>query len=296
VTEAAEHGVRSGGRLHHAPVDRHGVVDVAQLRSMLTENTRLVSVMLGNNETGVVQPVAEIAKICRPQGILVHVDAVQAAGKYPVDFRQLDVDAVTISAHKFHGPIGVGGLLVRSGVGLAPILWGGFQQSGLRPGTESVTLVLGMWRALQWWRDDDADRHLRLARLRDRLADQLRAGYRTLVVNSEGAARLPHILNVSFPGIDRQALVMALDRALVACSTGSACASGSSAPSPVLRAMGLSEEVISSSVRFSLSAFTTESEVEQAAARILSVVNDLRRLPRTRSAPLPPRVPAPKAI
>jgi cysteine desulfurase len=234
--------------------------------------------------------------MCRESQVPVHCDAVQAVGKIPVDFGDLGVDALSFSAHKFHGPAGIGGLLVRHDVSLSPILFGGFQQGGLRPGTEPVPLVIGLWKALDLWSRERHDRAARLMRLRDELARRLRVGFPNLVVNGDGADRLPHTLNVAFPGVDRQALVMALDMVGVACSTGSACASGSSERSPVLLAMGAAEGVVDSSIRLTLSAFTTESEVELGSLRILNVLKDLQNRFSARSAPVPPRVGAAKPI
>ncbi len=276
VVGAAEELARQGFELRRVRVSPEGVVDVDHLRELLDQRTRVISVMLGNNETGVLQPVAEVAAVCHTAGVPVHTDAVQVVGKLPVNFRQLDVAALSLSAHKFHGPRGIGALIVRHGVELIPILFGGFQQQGLRPGTESVTLVVGLHRALQLWHDEADERASRMARLRDRLEARLLANVPDLVINGAGAARLPHTSNIAFPGLDRQALLMALDMAGVACSTGSACASGSSEPSPVLLAMGCGADVVEGSLRLSLSALTTEAEIDVAAGRIRQVAAELR--------------------
>lgn len=296
VVGSAEYLATCGCQLVRLAVDNQGVVRKDQFPDLLTADTRLVSVMLGNNETGVLQPIADIAAIGRAHRVFVHTDAAQAVGKIPVTFRALNVDALSFSAHKFHGPVGIGGLLVRHGVPLDPILFGGFQQAGLRPGTEPLALVVGLFEALRICQRDSSKIQVRVAQLRDRLAERLRAGWPQLVVVGEGAPRLPHTLNVAFPGVDRQALVMALDMAGVACSTGSACASGSSEPSPILLAMGLPGEVVGGSIRLSLSAVTSESEVDEAACRILHVVNDLHRKSGLRRAFLPPRVASAKSI
>jgi cysteine desulfurase len=233
--------------------------------------------MLASNETGVIQPVTEAAAVCRAHGALIHTDAAQAVGKIPVNFTELGVDALAATAHKFHGPLGIGVLVLRHGVKLGPSLYGGFQQAALRPGTESVALAIGMQTALELWQREAEARRERMATLRDRLEREIRADYPDAVVIGAGAPRLPHTSNIAFVGLDRQALVMALDLAGVACSTGSACASGSSEPSPTLVAMGLAEEVISSSIRFSLGAPTTADQISEAARRILAVCNRLRR-------------------
>ena len=259
------------------PVDSAGIIRLDQLESLLTPTTQLASIMLASNETGVIQPIAAAAEICRRRGVLLHTDATQAVGKLPVDFQGLGVDALTTAAHKFHGPLGVGVLLVRHGVALTPAFQGGFQQASLRPGTESVALAVGMQRALELWHAEADARRQRMTDLRDRLETALLAGYPDAVVIGQQSSRLPHTSNVAFVGLNRQALVMALDLAGVACSSGSACASGSSEPSPTLLAMALPEGVISSSVRFSLGATTTAAEIDEAARRIFNVCNNLRR-------------------
>jgi cysteine desulfurase len=260
---------RRGWTIHRLGVTRDGVVDIEPLDRLLNERTRLVSVMLANNETGVLQRVAEIAGRCAAFGVPMHTDAAQMIGKLPVDFTDLGVALMSVAAHKFHGPIGTGALIARADVHLESLLFGGFQQEGLRPGTESVALAVGMHAALVAWERDALSRSLRLRKLRDRLeAGLVEACGGAIVVNGAAAARLPHTSNLALMGVDRQALLMALDLAGVACSTGSACASGSSEPSPVLSAMGCSPEVLASSLRFSLGATTTAEEVEEAIRRI----------------------------
>jgi cysteine desulfurase len=258
-------------------VDRRGVVQTEKLDQLLDERTRVVSVMLGNHETGVLQPVKEIADIVRGRGVPVHSDGVQAVGKIQVDFRALGIDALSASAHKLHGPVGIGALLLRHDVTPAPLLAGGFQQQGIRPGTESVALALGFLKALELWVAQAAESERQMRSLRDALEDGLRAEIPSLVINGSDADRLPHTSNISLPGFNRQAIVLALDMAGIACSTGSACASGSSEPSPVLIAMGLAAPLIEGSIRISLSRLTTASDIEQALQRILRVYKTLQR-------------------
>jgi cysteine desulfurase len=236
-----------------------------------------VSVMLANNETGVLQPVAEIAQAAAAHGIPVHTDAIQAVAKIPVNFRELGVAAMSVAPHKFHGPLGIGGLLLKHGAGLRPLFHGGFQQAGLRPGTESVALAVGFFTALVMADRELAERQKRVRGLREKLESLLLAGIPSAVIIGAASARLPTTTCVAFPGINRQALVMALDMAGVACSTGSACASGSSEPSATLVAMGLPPEQIESAIRLSLSALTTAEETAEAAKRILKCVKHLRR-------------------
>src|SRR5262245_24913331 len=244
--------------------------------ALLDSLPSLVSVMLANNETGTLYPLAEIRKTSADYGALVHSDAVQAIGKIPVHFRQLGVDAMTVAPHKFHGPLGIGALVVRQGVKLQPQLHGGFQQSGVRPGTENVALAVGFHEALKLAIAQLPERATQMQRLRDQLEQSLQAETGPTVTIGAEAPRLPNTSCVSFPGLDRQALVMALDLAGVACSTGSACASGSSEPSPTLVAMGLPEAVIRGAIRLSLGAFTTADEVAEASRRILNAVSHLR--------------------
>jgi cysteine desulfurase len=292
VVGTAEYLQTLGFEICRLPVDTDGVVQVDALPALLTPDTRVVSVMLGNNETGALQPVDRIAACCAPAGVPLHTDAAQVAAKLPVNFQSLGAAALTVTAHKFHGPRGIGALILRGGVPLRPILFGGFQQGGLRPGSEPVELAVGMCTALELWDAERSERNGRIAALRDGLERKLLTGCPDTVVHAARAARLPHTSCLSFTGLDRQALLMALDQAGVACSTGSACASGSSEPSPVLLAMGCDESLVGSALRFSLGATTTAAEVDEAARRILHVVNRLRdrnkSANQSRLAPLEP--------
>ena len=277
VAAFAQQTMQRGGDVEVLPVDRRGVVQLDALASLLADRRpALVSIQLASNETGVLQPIRQIADLCADRQATLHTDAVQAVGKVDVNFRQLGVAALSCTAHKFHGPLGIGALLVHADVTLEPLLAGGHQQGGLRPGTETVALAVGMCTALEAYARQARARQRQLAELRDRLEQQLLVELpkARLVPASEG--RLPHISNIALPGFDRQALVMALDLAGVACSTGSACASGSSEPSPTLLAMGLADDVISGSIRLSLGADTTADEIDLAARRILSVAKQLR--------------------
>jgi cysteine desulfurase len=233
-------------------------------------------VKLANNETGVLQPVAQIAAICAEQGVPVYTDAAQAVGKVPVDFSALGVTALSCAAHKFCGPLGIGALVVRHDAALQPILFGGHQQAGLRPGTEMVALAIGMQTALECWHRSAAESNLRMTQLRDRLEQAIVTELPYVEVIGSGAARLPNTSNLAFVGINRQALLMALDQTGLACSSGSACASGSSEPSPVLVAMGLDRTVIEGSIRLSFGPSTTTAEVDEACRRISSVCQHLR--------------------
>ena len=268
---------QQGVEIRRIPVDQNGVCQVDALDSLIDEKTQLVSVMLVNNETGAIQPLNEIAQRCRIANVPIHTDAVQAVGKMPVSFAELGVDAMTFTGHKLHGPRGIGALLIRHGVDLNPIIFGGFQQAGLRPGTEDVALALGLAAAIDV-AIEHRDAYQALAALRDQFEAELCHQFREITVQSVDAARVCTTSNIAFKGVDRQALVMAADMENMAISTGSACASGSSEPSPVLLAMGCEEEVILSAVRISLSRTTSAAELSEAANRISRVYNHLRRV------------------
>ncbi|MGO9108705.1 MAG: cysteine desulfurase family protein [Thermoguttaceae bacterium] len=287
VLEAAEHLMELGWRLDTLPVDRQGVVQADALKPLLAttlrsspeegeaEAGRLVSAMLANHETGVLQPIEHLAGICSSAGVPLHTDAVAAAGKVPISFRGLGVTALSIAAHKFQGPLGIGALIVRHETTLVPMLFGGHQQEGLRPSTESVVLAVGMQTALELWQKEQVEHCRKLTALRDRFESGLKAGRPDVIVHSEGVARLPQTCNIAFPGLEGQILLLALDMAGVACSVGSACASGSTELSPTLRAMGLPNDIVASSLRFSLGATTTEAQIDEAIVRILRVCQEL---------------------
>ncbi len=276
VIEPAEHLLERGFRLDTLGVTGDGVVRVEQLAPLLGPRTRLVSVMLGNHETGVLQPVAELAAVCNQAGVPLHSDAVAVAGKLPIDFRRLGLAAMSVAAHKFQGPVGIAALLVRHDIAMRPICFGGHQQYGLRPGTEPVALAVGMATALELWRQEQDAQTRKLTALRDRLEAGLKAGCPGAIIHGQAAARLPNTTNVAFPGLDGQVLLVALDMAGVACSVGSACASGSSELSPTLRAMQLSSEWVRGSIRLSVGATTTGTDIDEAVRRIVHVCRELR--------------------
>jgi len=276
VIEPAELLLEQGWRLDALGATADGVIRSELLAERLAVDTAVVSTMLANHDTGVLQPVAEMAAVCQAAGVPLHTDAVQAVGKVSVHFRQLGVAALSVGAHKFRGPVGIGALVLRHDVPVAPLMVGGAQQGGLRPGTESVALTLGMAKALELAHAELEQHRAQVTRLRERFESGLRAGFPELVVNAAAAARLPNTANIAFPGIDGQVLLVALDMAGVACSVGSACASGSTELSPTLRAMGLPSDVVSSSLRFSLGTTTTEAEIDEAVRRILDVCSRLR--------------------
>jgi cysteine desulfurase len=262
-------------------VGEGGIVDLDDLAAKVDDETAVASIMLANNETGVIQPVAEAARIARARGALVHCDAVQGAGKVPIDVRALGVDLLTLSAHKLYGPKGVGCLYVRRGTPMAPLVRGGAQERNRRAGTENVAGAVGFGAAAVLARETLAAEALRIGALRDRLEGGLLAIPGSFP-NGQGP-RVPNTTNVSFEGVDAEALLIALDLEGVAVSTGAACAAGGLEPSHVLRAMGLPPERVQSSLRVSLGRPTTEADVDHAAEVIAAVVARLRQSKASRS-------------
>jgi cysteine desulfurase len=276
VAEPMQQLTRRGFEVDRLSVDGLGIVRPESLDGLVRAETRLVSVMLANNETGAVQPLAKLTASLEGRAAF-HCDAAQAVGRVPVHFHKLGVTTLAVSAHKFHGPKGIGALLVRRQVKLAPQLWGGHQQQGRRPGTEAVALAVGLVAALKLASDSYEERRTKILRLRHLFLERMHALADPIILNGPWEGGIPHTLNLSFPGCRADSLLMNLDLAGVACSTGSACSSGSLLPSPVLQAMGVPQDVLQSAMRFSLSHLLSEEEVEEATRRVAAVVNRLRR-------------------
>lgn len=257
------------------PVDHDGVIRLNRLEELLKEApTSLVCLMAANNETGVIQPFEEACGLARQYGALIHCDAVQWVGKRPCEFQKWGLDSLSLSGHKFHGPVGIGGLVLRSGVSLQPMLFGGFQQDGLRPGTESVMLAAGIAEALSL---SLAFEYGLLDGMRREMEQRLLALGPEISINGAAAARLPHTSNVALGNLDRQAFLLAADMKGLCLSAGSACASGSSEPSPVLEAMGASKQVLNSSIRISLGRDTTPEQMADATDRICKIYANLQK-------------------
>ena len=268
--------LQRGFRFHILPVDSRGLLRPEAFAEVPWSEVRLVSVILAHNETGVIQDLSILSALCQEQRIPLHVDGVQAVGKIPVDFHRLGATALSLGAHKFQGPRGVGALLLRDGVKLTPWMFGGHQEQDRRPGTEAVPLIAGMARALEIWEREQAERTARMTRLRDMLEAGLQRLCAPVVVNGAGAPRLPNTLNISFPGCDGEAVLVALDLQQVCCSLGSTCASGAAEPAPSLLAMGCAPEVYRSAVRFSVGPENTEAEIEEGLLRIARVIGQAR--------------------
>lgn len=265
-----------GWNRHELVVDSGGLLLEDQYSSLPWDELRLVTVILAHNETGVIQNLRPLADLCAQHRVPLHVDAVQAVGKVPVCFHELGATTLSLGAHKFHGPRGIGALLIRDGVQVSSYLFGGHQERGVRPGTEPVALAVGMARALEIWHAEAEQRMKQLAQLRDRLERGLSESCGPVAVNGCRDHRLPNTLNISLIGIDGEALLVALDLEGIACSLGSTCASGSSEPAPSLVAMGCPPEVYRSAVRFSVGIENTPEEIDEAVRRVSSVVQRLR--------------------
>jgi cysteine desulfurase len=288
VTTAIEHPavLRAAEALDEAgaceltivPVGRDGIIDPDDVRRALAANTRLVSVMAVNNETGVLQPIEDIATICREREILLHTDAVQALGKIPFDAVRVGADLVTVSAHKLYGPKGVGALRVGRGVRLRPIINGGEQQHGLRSGTLPVALIVGFGEAVRLSVEDAEQRADTMRDLDDMLLGGLEERVSGMRLNGSRDLRVPGVINVHFPGTTGDALLIQLDQAGIAVSTGSACGSGSPRPSHVLTAMGMSRDAAQASVRLSLSPYNLSDEVTYVLDTLPKCVARLRSL------------------
>lgn len=268
---------RLGWQLEVLPVDRDGRLQLAGIEALDWNNVKLATVILAHNETGVIQDVQPLAMKCRENNVFFHIDAVQAVGKIEVNFSELGATSLAFGAHKFHGPRGIGGLLLKKGVTLAPFEFGGHQESGRRPGTEMVALAAGMAKALELWHRERNERTARLKALRDRLESGLLDRCPWAVINGSREHRLPNTLNIAFPGLDGEAILVNLDLEGIACSLGSTCASGSAEPAPALVAMDAPPEVYKASVRFTVGLGNTLDEMDDAVERISRVIARLRK-------------------
>ena len=285
VTSAIEHHAvlhavdvleRDGWTVTRLPVDGRGLVDPAAFAAALTPRTTVASIMLANNEIGVIQPVAQLAALARERGVLFHTDAVQAPGWLPLDVTALGVDLLSLSSHKFEGPKGTGVLYVRRGTPLEPLIVGGGHEHGLRAGTENLAGIAGFARALVLAESERSEKAARVGALRDRLEAAIVAGIPDVAINAAGAPRLPGNLSVAFADAPSDALLMRLDLEGIAASAGSACAAGSLEPSHVAAALGLSERHRLGVIRFSLGRTTSADEIEQVVRCLPALLADVR--------------------
>jgi cysteine desulfurase len=278
VLNAAAHLGRQGFEVTRLSVDSQGLLDPDDVRRVIRPDTVLVSLMYGNNETGVLFPIASVGRICRERGVTFHTDAVQSFGKLPLDVETLCVDLLSLSGHKTHGPKGIGALFIRRGTRMQPLLHGGAQERSRRAGTENVAAAVGLARATELSLQDQAGESKRMADLRDRLEGGVMAALPGVLRNGHPTERLPHTTNLAFAGVEAESLILALDLAGIGASSGAACSSGSLEPSHVLAAMGLPRERVLSSVRFSLGRTTTREEIEHVLEVLPPIVERMRRV------------------
>jgi len=276
VRHAADALEREGYTVTRVAPDSRGVVHADAVAEAIRPDTALVSVMAANNETGVVQPVAEIGAVCAKRGVAFHVDAVQAAGKIPIDVVAWQATMATIAGHKFYAPKGVGALYVKRGFKPVPLQFGGEHEKGRRPGTENVPAIVGLGRAAELARSELSESAPRIGRLRDRLEETLMARVPSVVRHGEGAPRVPNTSHLSFVGAEGEHLILSLDMKGIAVSSGAACKAGSSHPSHVLLAMAVPREIAQSAVRFSLGRCSSEREIDRVLEILPAVVSKLR--------------------
>jgi cysteine desulfurase len=272
---------KDGAAVTYLPVNSNGVITIAQVEEAIRPHTTLITVMHANNELGTVQPLAQIGKLAAQRDIYFHTDAVQSAGKLPLDVKALGVDLLSISGHKIYGPKGIGALYIRGGSRLQQFLYGGHHQRGFRPGTENVPGIVGLGKAAELARLSLASDADRVSKLRDKLELGLASRVPDSHINASNAPRIPNTANLTFPGIEGEALVIALDLKGISVSTGAACSSGAVEPSHVLTAIGLSADDARASIRFSLGRHTTESEINYALEAVPAAVAQLRELSPT---------------
>ena len=276
VRHAADALEREGYTVTRVAPDPRGVVSAESIAAAIRPDTALVSVMAANNETGVMQPVREIGQVCASRGVAFHVDAVQAAGKVPIDVQAWQATLATIAGHKFYGPKGVGALYVKRGFKPVPLQFGGEHEKGRRPGTENVPAIVGLGKASELAREELAQNAPRIETLRDRLEAVLMDRVPNVVRHGEGAPRVPNTSHLSFVGAEGEHLILSLDMKGIAVSSGAACKAGSSHPSHVLLAMGVPREIAQAAVRFSLGRCSTEQEIDRVLEIVPAVVIKLR--------------------
>jgi cysteine desulfurase len=278
VKNLCEHLSKKGYRITFVPVDRKGMLDVDYLYSSLTEDTAIVSLMWANNETGMIFPIEEISQVVKQKGIVFHTDAVQAVGKVPVDVDKSNVDMLSISGHKIHAPKGVGALFVRKGTRFSPFLIGGHQEGGRRGGTENVISIIGLGKASELAANHLKEVTTRVGQLRDKLESELLRRIPNVMINGDSKNRLPNTTSVSFEYVEGESILLMIDEFGICASSGSACTSGSLEPSHVLRAMGVPFTAAHGSIRFSLSIYNTEEEIDFIIEKLPPIIEHLRNL------------------
>lgn len=278
VLESAHFLEKFGFKTTYLSCDKYGIVDLEELKRSITDKTILISIMWANNEVGTIEPISQIAQIARERGIYFHTDAVQAVGKIPIDLSKSGVDLLSLSAHKFYGPKGVGALYIREGVKIEPLSHGGSHERNLRAGTENVAGIVGLGKAAQLALKDMDKESKNLIYLRDKLHKKISEKIELVHLNGHPSQRLPNTLNISFEGIEGESIILNLDLQGVACSTGSACTSGGIEPSHVLLALGIVPRIAQGAIRFSLGRINTEEEIDYVVKVLVPIVEKLRKM------------------
>lgn len=278
VLHTCQYMEKQGYEVTYLPVDENGLVSVEDVKNAIRPDTVLISIMAANNEIGTIEPIREIGKVAHKAGVLFHTDAVQAAGHLPINVKEMNIDLLSLSAHKFHGPKGVGAFYCRRGIPLPSLIDGGAQERGKRAGTENVAGIVGLGAALRLANEEMSETSARVSAMRDRLIDGILQTVPMCRLNGPRHNRLPGNCNISFLGIEGESLLLRLDLAGIAASSGSACASSSLDPSHVLLAIGLPHEVAHGSVRLSLSDYNTEEDVDYILEKLPEIVSTLRSM------------------
>jgi len=273
-----ENLAKKGYRVTFVPVDSKGVLDLDYLYGHLDDDTAVVSIMWANNESGVIFPIEEIAQAVNAKGVVFHTDAVQAVGKVPVDMKKVKADMLSLSGHKIHAPKGIGALYIRKGTKFSPFLIGGHQESGRRGGTENVASIIGLGKASEMALSHLNEMKTRIKKLRDKLEDSLPKAVPNTMINGEKDQRLPNTSSIGFEFVEGEAILLMMDEFGICASSGSACTSGSLEPSHVLRAMGVPFTAAHGSIRFSLSIYNTEEEIDFIIEKVPPIIKRLREL------------------
>ena len=278
ILNLCEYLAENGYRVTFLPVDRQGRLNPEDLYKSLSDNTAIVSIMWANNETGVIFPIEEMARVVRERGVVFHTDAVQAVGKIPINVQQVPVDMLSLSGHKLHGPKGIGALYIRKGTKFSPFLIGGHQERGRRGGTENVASIIGLGKACELAAKHIGEENERVKHLRDKLENEILKRVPNAMVNGDRERRLPNTTNISFEYVEGEAILLMMNELGICASSGSACTSGSLEPSHVLRAMGVPFTAAHGSIRFSLSIYNTEEEIDFIVEQLPPIIERLREL------------------
>ena len=285
ITTAIEHHAilhtcefleRNGYKITYLPVDKSGIIDLSQLENAITDKTILISVMHANNEIGTIQPIEKIGQIAKKHNILFHTDAVQTIGHLPVDVKRMNIDFLSLSAHKLYGPKGTGALYTKSGAPFEPFIHGGAQENKRRASTLNVSGIAGLGKAAEIAQKEYEEENIRIRRLRDKLLDDILSEISNVTLNGDREMRLPNNINISIKGVEGESLLLALDEKGIAASSGSACSAGSGEPSHVLNAIGLEKEAMQGSLRITLGRFTTEEEINYTFFSLKEITEKLR--------------------